>query len=258
MDVRPIGVYDSGVGGISLWRAIRSSLPDESIIYLGDGKNCPYGEKSSSEIIDLSFKAVETLLSRGCKMIVIACNTATSTAIQALREAYPQIPFVGMEPAVKPACAQTKSGIVAVLATKRSLESDLFEDSVAKYSAGVEVIRQVGEGFVQIVEDGEEQSEKAFAMIKPIIDMIYEKGADKIVLGCTHYPFLMEPINRAIAGRKIDVIDPSEAIVRRIEKLMSQAEMAAPKGAEVKDEFISFANSDYVNKLINRAKWMIT
>lgn len=191
-------------------------------------------------------------------MIVIACNTATSTAIQALREAYPQIPFVGMEPAVKPACAQTKSGIVAVLATKRSLESDLFEDSVAKYSAGVEVIRQVGEGFVQIVEDGEEQSEKAFAMIKPIIEMIYEKGADKIVLGCTHYPFLKEPINRAIAGRKIDVIDPSEAIVRRIEKLMSQAEMAAPKGAEVKDEFISFANSDYVNKLINRAKWMIT
>ncbi len=254
MDSRPIGVYDSGMGGISLRRAIRCSLPNESIIYLGDGANCPYGEKSSEEIVALSFKAVGVLLEKGCKMIVIACNTATSAAISDLREAYPQIPFVGMEPAVKPACAETKSGIVAVLATKRSLESELFEATVSKYSTGVEIIRQVGEGFVQIVENGEEESEKAFEMIKPIVDMIYEKGADKIVLGCTHYPFLLNPINRAIAGREIDVIDPSQAIVKRIEKLLSQADIEAPEGNQIQDEFISFAGNSYVNKLINRSK----
>lgn len=253
MDSRPIGVYDSGVGGISLWRAIRKSLPNESIIYLGDGKNCPYGDKTSAEIVELSFKAVEILLAKGCKMIVIAYNTATSTAINQLREVYPQIPFVGMEPAVKPACQQTKSGIIAVLATKRSLESDLFARTMLKYAQGVEVIRQVGEGFVELVENELEQSEEAYNMIKPIVDMICDKGADKIVLGCTHYPFLIPQINRAIATRQIDIIDPSPAIVNRIEKLLCQFEIKAKDENKLKDEFISFSDNDYVNKLIAKA-----
>lgn len=254
MDSRPIGVYDSGVGGISLWRAIRSSLPNESIVYLGDGLNCPYGDKSSAQIIKFALKAVDTLIARDCKMIVIACNTATSTAISLLREIYPDMPFVGMEPAVKPACTQTRSGKVAVLATKRSLDSELFAATLSKYATGVEVIKQVGEGFVELVEKGLEESEEAYTLVKPIVDIIADKGVDKIVLGCTHYPFLSKQIDRAIAGRKIDVIDPSPAIIRRIEKLLLQFNIAAcESGEKQEDEFMSFGGDEYCNRLKKKA-----
>ncbi|MFI3280428.1 MAG: glutamate racemase [Rikenellaceae bacterium] len=254
MDSRPIGVFDSGMGGISLWRAIRSALPNESLIYLGDGENCPYGDKRPEQVVEFAFKAVETLLQYSCKMVVIACNTATSTAIGQLRTAYPEIPFVGMEPAVKPACRDTESGIVAVLATKRSLESDMFAETLSKYATNVEVIRRIGEGFVELVERGEEGSEEAYNLVKPIIEEIIDKGVDKIVLGCTHYPFLTKQIERVIAGRKIDIVDPSHAIVCRIIKLLDEYEMTAPSDAELKDEFISFAGESYRKMLVLRAK----
>ncbi len=254
MDSRPIGVYDSGMGGISLWRAIRHSLPNESIVYLGDGKNCPYGDKSPEQVEAFAFRAVETLLDHDCKMIVIACNTATSTAIGHIRTAYSQIPFVGMEPAVKPACRDTKTGVVAVLATKRSLESDMFADTLSKYAAGVEVIRQVGDGFVEIVENGEEDSEKAFEIIKPIVDVMASKGVDKIVLGCTHYPFLSSQILRAIASRDIDIVDPSPAIVRQIEKILNERDIKTSINFERFDKFLTFSDVEYCNKLIMKAK----
>ncbi len=254
MDSRPIGVYDSGMGGISLWRAIRRVLPNESIIYLGDGKNCPYGDKSPEQVTSLAFEAVASLLDRDCKMVVIACNTATSTAISQLRAKYPTTPFVGMEPAVKPACRETKSGVVAVLATKRSLESELFAQTTSKYSSGVEIIKQVGEGFVEMVERGEERGEEAYNIVKQIVDIIASKGVDKIVLGCTHYPFLSEQIKRAIGKRAIDIIDPSPAIVKRINRLLLDGDMEAPDGAELCDEFLTFADDSYLNKLIIRAK----
>ncbi|MFR9503128.1 MAG: glutamate racemase [Rikenellaceae bacterium] len=254
MDKRPIGVYDSGMGGLSLRRAIRRSLPHESIVYLGDGKNCPYGDKSPSEITKYAFEAVEELLSYGCKMIVVACNTATSTAISQLRAAYKDIPFVGMEPAIKPACRDTKSGVVAVLATKRSLESDLYAETLSKYAGSVEIISQVGEGFVEIVEEGLEESEESCYLVKEIVDILISKHVDKIVLGCTHYPFLMPQIIKAVGERDIEIIDPSPAIVRRIERLLEQFDMAAPKDAELNDKFISFAGESYCNKLINKSK----
>lgn len=253
MDNRPIGVFDSGIGGISLWRAIRSSLPNESMIYLGDGKNCPYGDKSADEVVGFAFDAVELLLNRGCKMIVVACNTATSTAISQLREAYPDIPFVGMEPAIKPACKQTKTGVVAVLATKRSLESELFAATQMMYASNVDVITHVGEGFVELVESGQEDSEMAYNIVKPIIDVITAKDVDKIVLGCTHYPFLLPPILKAINGRSIDVIDPSLAIVKRIQQLLLEFDIESSEGNIVDDDFISFQNQEYCNKLRNKA-----
>ncbi len=254
MNNQSIGVYDSGMGGITLWRAIRSSLPNESIIYLGDGKNCPYGNKSEAEILELAFRAVETLIKRGCKMIVVACNTATSAAIGELRAAYPSIPFVGMEPAIKPACTQTKSGIVAVLATKRSLESALFATTMAKYATNREVIKVVGEGFVDIVERGEESTEESYRLIKPIVDMIASKGADKIVLGCTHYPFLTPQLLRAIDGRAIEIIEPSPAIVKRIAKLLKQFDIQAGDCVDPQDEFITFADEPYRKRLMFKAK----
>ncbi len=254
MDSRPIGVYDSGMGGISLWRAMRRALPGESILYLGDGKNCPYGDKTPAEVTVFAFAAVEELLRRDCKMIVVACNTATSTAIGELRSAYPDVPFVGMEPAIKPACLETKTGVVTVLATKRSLESDLFAETLAKYANGVEVIKQVGEGFVDIVERGEEKSDEAFVLVKDVVDVAIANNVDKIVLGCTHYPFLMQQIAKAVGDNKIDIIDPSPAIVRRIVRLLEEHNLQAPLDSEVKDEFISFAGDEYCNRLIDRAE----
>ncbi len=254
MDSRPIGVFDSGMGGMSLWREIRASLPEESIVYLGDGKNCPYGDKTPEEVVALSFKAVEELLSRDCKMIVVACNTATSTAIAKLRAAYPDTPFVGMEPAIKPACQQTKSGVVGVLATKRSLESDLFAATQERYAAGIEVVTAVGKGFVEIVESGLESSPQAYEVVKQVVDALAAKGVDKIVLGCTHYPFLIEQIVAAIGGREIDVIDPSPAIVKRIKQLLEQYSLAAPRGVTPQDDFMSFAGVEYCKGLINKVK----
>ncbi|MFI3332876.1 MAG: glutamate racemase [Rikenellaceae bacterium] len=253
MDNRSIGVYDSGMGGITLWRAIRASLPNESIIYLGDGKNCPYGDKSSEDIATYALEAVEILIKKGCKMIVVACNTATTAAISKLRALYPDTPFVGMEPAIKPACRETKSGVVAVLATKRSLESELFTSTLAKYSTGIEVIKQVGEGFVEIVEKGLEDSDETFAHIKLLVDMMASKGVDKIVLGCTHYPFLIPQLIRAINGRGIDIIEPSPAIVKRILELLIKYNIRAEEDNIVADDFITFADEEYRKRLIAKA-----
>ena len=144
MNNSPIGVYDSGFGGLSVWRELYRALPEESIIYLGDGKNCPYGQKPAEEIRRLATESVQELLSRGCKMIVVACNTATAAAIEHLRAMFTDVPFVGLEPAVKPACKSTRSGVVGVIATERSLKSEKFLATLAKYGEGVEVIRAVG------------------------------------------------------------------------------------------------------------------
>ncbi|MFR9523138.1 MAG: glutamate racemase [Rikenellaceae bacterium] len=257
MDSRPIGVYDSGMGGISLWQAIKKAMPNEAIIYLGDGQNCPYGDKTSAEITSYAFAAVEELLARGCKMIVVACNTATSVAIDQLRCAHPSVPFVGMEPAVKPACSSTRTGIVAVLATRKSLESDMFANTLSKYANGVEVIKCVGEGFVELVEQGLEGTDKAYTTVKPIVEELVYKGVDKIVLGCTHYPFLAPQICRAIGDRHVEVVDPSPAIVRRIERLLDEFNLGASDEVGQADEFLSFAGAEYVNMLINRAKELI-
>ena len=154
MDNRPVGVYDSGLGGLTVWREIRRQLPEESLVYLGDGKNCPYGARPADEICRLADEAVGRLVGAGCKMVVVACNTATAAAIDFLRRKYRQMPIVGMEPAVKPACLNTRSGVVGVLATARSLDGDLFRRTAARYGGNIRVLPAVGEGFVELVEEG--------------------------------------------------------------------------------------------------------
>ncbi len=255
MNSRAIGVFDSGVGGLSLWREIKHTLPNESIVYLGDGKHCPYGERSQEEILAYSRRAVQEFVKAGCKMIVIACNTATSASISTLREEYPDIPFVGMEPAIKPACEETKSGVIAVLATKRSLASDIFADKIKRYAVGgIKVETYVGDGFVEIVERGEEQSDKALEVVKPIIEEILLNDVDKIVLGCTHYPFLLPHFLRLTQGRDVDIIDPSPAIVSRIDYLLKENNIEAPTKGDVNYKFLTFADEGYRQMLINRAE----
>lgn len=254
MDSRPIGVYDSGFGGLSVWRELCRLLPHESIIYLGDGKNCPYGGRSREQITSFAMEAMERLVEEGVKMVVVGCNTATTAAIQALRSRWEDMPIVGLEPAVKPACLTTKRGRIAVLATAHSLQSDMFLSTTARYAEGVEVIKIVGEGFVDIVERGEEHSAKAYDAVRRVVEPLLSRGVDKIVLGCTHYPFLREPIERVVAGHGIDVIDSGEAVARRVKWLLSRYDIAADEDNRAEYRFISFADEVYRANLERRAK----
>lgn len=252
MDSRPIGIFDSGLGGLTLFHAVRELLPCESLTYLGDGKSCPYGDKSRAEVERLSRVAVERLLKEeGCKMIVVACNTATAAAIEPLRRSYPEVNIVGLEPAVKPACLATRSGVVGVLATQGSLEGDLYHRTAAKYSAEVRIIEAAGRGFVEAVEADREQSEEAERMVREVVEPMLRYGADQIVLGCTHYPFLMDVLRRV--APEVNIIDPSPAVARRVRELLMRGDMLAEEGAEARYKFITFADENYRQRLERKA-----
>ena len=249
---RAIGVFDSGLGGISVWRALYDALPNESLIYLGDGARCPYGSRSREEVLQYTEEAVERLLAEGCKMVVVACNTATAISISYLRDKYPSIPFVGLEPAVKPAALTTKSGVIGVLATKRSLEGDHFRRAEAKYGAEVTILKAVGEGFVEAVENNEEHTAETLELVRKAVMPLVDGGADKIVLGCTHYPFLREEIAR-IAGDGVDIVDSSEAVARRVATLLDEYDLRAKEGTTPEYRFLTFADEEYVERLRNKA-----
>ncbi len=247
-----IGVFDSGLGGISVWYALREKLPCESLIYLGDGARCPYGSRSREEVRQFTEEAVERLLAEGCKMIVVACNTATAVAIKGLREKYPTIPFVGLEPAVKPAALTTKSGVIGILATERSLQGDHFRRAEAQYGADVTILKHVGEGFVEAVENNLEKTAETAELVRKAVEPLVEGGADKIVLGCTHYPFLREVIAR-VAGDGVEIIDSSEAVARRVGSLLDEFGLRAEEGAIPEYRFLTFADEAYAEKLREKA-----
>ena len=249
---RAIGIFDSGLGGVSVWQALHDALPYESLVYLGDGARCPYGSRSREDVLQFTEEAVERLLSEGCKMIVVACNTATAVAIKTLREKYPTIPFVGLEPAVKPAALSTKTGVIGVLATERSLQGDHFRQAEAKYGADVTILKAVGEGFVEAVEHNEENTAETEALVRKAVLPLVEGGADKIVLGCTHYPFLREVIER-VAGDGVEVIDSSEAVARRVIALLDENGSRAAEGATAQYSFLTFADEAYREKLYKKA-----
>lgn len=253
MDNRAIGVYDSGFGGLSVWDELRRRLPHESLVYLGDGKNCPYGGRAKEEIAAFAFEAVERLVTEGVKMVVVGCNTATTAAIAELRERWPDMPIVGLEPAVKPACIGSRTRRIAVLATEHSLRSDMFLATASRYASDVEVLKVVGEDFVELVEEGMEQSEAATIAVDRVVRPLLNEGVDKIVLGCTHYPFLRPLIERVVAGCGIDVIDSGEAVARRVEWLLERYDIAASGDNEAYYSFISFADESYRERLERRA-----
>ncbi len=254
MDNRPIGIFDSGLGGLSVWRAVRELLPGESIIYFGDGANCPYGNKSREEIERLTLDGVGFLVEKGAKLVVVACNTATAAAIDAVRERFAQVPVVGVLPAVKPAAATTKTGVIAVLATESLLAGEGLKRYVEEFARGVEVIAAVGEGFVEIVEDGREDSDETFRKVREVVEPLIERGADKIVLGCTHYPFLRGIIEGAIGSRDVEVIDPSSAVARRVEQLLNENGLLAGAEHEAEYEFYTLGGDEYLEKIRGRVK----
>ena len=253
MDNRPIGVYDSGFGGLSVWRELRRMLPNESLIYLGDGKNCPYGGRSREEITAFATDAMERLVTEGVKMVVVGCNTATTAAVAHLRERWSDMPIVGLEPAVKPACLSSRTRRIAVLATEHSLQSEMFLATALRYAGDVEVVKVVGEGFVELVERGAEHSAEAEAAVRKVVEPLLGMDIDKIVLGCTHYPFLRPLIEGVIGDRDIAVIDSGEAVARRVKWLLERYDIGAEEGHDANYRFVSFADEEYRQRLEHRA-----
>lgn len=218
-----IGIFDSGTGGLSVFKEIRKLLPEERYIYFSDNAHCPYGEKSREYIIERSREITRFLLDKGCDIIVVACNTATAAAIAVLREEF-TVRFIGMEPAVKPAVKSTRTGVVGVLATAGTLKADKYLNTREKFSEGVKITEHVGQGFVELVEKGcltgREAEDVVRASLKPLLD----EGADRIVLGCTHYPFLWDTIAKIASElypeREIEIIDPAPAVARHLLETM--------------------------------------
>lgn len=231
----PIGVFDSGVGGTSIWREIKTLLPLEHTIYLSDSKNAPYGNKSKESIIDLSIKNTELLLNKKCKIIVVACNTATTNAIKILREKY-DVPFIGIEPAIKPAALKTKTNTIGILATKGTLNSELFEKT--SNTINQKIIRKeiIGTGLVDLIESGKLHSEEMTQLLSSYIIPLLEQQADCLVLGCTHYPYLIPQI-RKIVGDKIQIIDSGEAVARQTKAILEKNNLTNKSSKKANHQF---------------------
>ena len=255
---QPIGVFDSGMGGLSVWREIVKLMPAESVIYYGDGKNCPYGDRTQSEVIAFVQDAVDLFLKHNCKAIVLACNAATAMAVEYLRNKYPDLIIVGMEPAVKPAALNSRTGVIGILATKATLEGSLFKETSTRFASSVRILSCVGEGFVELVEAGNENSQEAFETVSRCVEPMLSQGADHIVLGCTHYPFLADTIRNVIASRDVKVVDPAPAIALRTKSLIAQKGLLEESVADRKYLFFSAADSEYIEKLKNKALLLIT
>lgn len=216
----PIGFFDSGVGGTSIWKEVITLLPNEDTIYLSDSKNAPYGEKSTEEIIALSIKNTEFLLKKNCKIIVVACNTATTNAITYLRKKY-KIPFIGIEPAIKPAALITKTNIIGILATKGTLNSTLFEKTSNTIRKDIKIKETVGKGLVELIEGGKLNSKEMTSLLSLYLEPMIADNIDSLVLGCTHYPYLIPQI-KSIVGSKIKIIDSGEAVARQTKAVLKQ------------------------------------
>jgi glutamate racemase len=211
----PIGVFDSGVGGLSVWREIVRALPHEDTVYFADQQHVPYGPRGELEIRAFSTAITQHLLERGCKAIVVACNTASAAALKHLRESLPHVPSIGMEPAVKPAAAMTRTGVVGIMATPATFQGRLFKATAGRHAAGIRLVNQICDGLADHVEAGDLDGPATEALLRGYLNPILEAGADTIVLACTHYPFVIEPIRR-IAGPAVAVIDPAPAIARHL------------------------------------------
>lgn len=235
----PIGLFDSGIGGTSIWKEVHALMPFENTIYLADSKNAPYGLKSKEEIITLSCKNTEFLLNNNCKIIVVACNTATTNAIKELRAKY-KVPFIGIEPAIKPAALQTKTQTIGILATKGTLNSELFHQSVANHP-DVKIIEQIGHGLVQLIENGDINSPEMEELLKSYLNPMVEKNIDYLVLGCSHYPYLIPQIKKIIPEH-IKIIDSGEAVAKQTQKILEQNHLL--NNSKEKSSQIFYTNSE--------------
>ena len=216
-----IGIFDSGVGGLSVLRAIRLQIPAQPLLYLGDQAHVPYGPRPAAEVRAFSEEITRFLLAQGARLIVVACNAASAASLYPLRAAFPQIPFVGMEPAVKPAAELTHSGVVGVLATPVTFQGALYASVVERFAHGVKVLEDACPGLVTEIEAGRLEGPQTRAILENALHPMLAQGADTIVMGCTHYPFVI-PLVQQIVGPAVKVIDPAPAIARQASRLLAQ------------------------------------
>jgi glutamate racemase len=223
-----VGFFDSGVGGRCVLEAFRRLCPDEPTVYVADSENCPYGNKPPEEIVRLSKRIAADLIDRGCEVVVVACNTATAAAIDELRSEWPDVPFVGMEPAVKPAALGSKSGVVGVLATRGTFNGRLYRETSSKVSDTVRIIECIADEFVDLVERGVVSGAEAEEAVRSRIEPLIAAGADRIVLGCTHFPHLKHLMENVADGRA-EIVDPSDAVARRIAEVLKGVRSCASR-----------------------------
>lgn len=244
---QPIGLFDSGIGGTSIWSAIHQLMPNEDTIYLADSKNAPYGQKSKDEIIALTIKNTEFLLEKNAKIIVVACNTATTNAIKELRSKY-RIPFIGIEPAIKPAALHSKTQTIGILATKGTLSSELFNKAVEAYQE-TKIIEQVGHGIVELIENGELNSNKMNDLLHSYVDPMIQQNIDYLVLGCSHYPYLI-PQLKEILPPHIHIIDSGEAVAKQTQKIL-QEKVGLHEAGKSTCAFYSNHNPKVLQEILN-------
>jgi len=224
-----IGLFDSGIGGLSVLRAVRAQLPRAGLLYFGDNLHIPYGPRPLAEVCAFSEAITRFLLAHGAEMIVVACNTASAAALKYLRPTFPDVPFVGMEPAVKPAAEQTQTRVVCVLATPATFQGELFNSVVERFAQGVTVIPQICPGLVQQIEAGATDTPETEAMLRGWVEPMLTQNIDALVLGCTHYPFVI-PLLERICGPGVRVIDPAPAVARQVGRVLVSLDQAGEQG----------------------------
>ncbi|NNM22915.1 MAG: glutamate racemase [Flavobacteriaceae bacterium] len=244
----PIGIFDSGVGGTSIWKEIHRLLPYERTMYLADSRNAPYGERKREEIIQLSKKNTELLLDAGCKLIVVACNTATTNAISELRATY-DIPFIGIEPAIKPAALQTHTRSIGILATKGTLSSDLFHKTSELFANGIRITEVIGKGLVPLIEQGDLDSSELRELLQNYLQPMLDAKVDHIVLGCSHYPYLI-PLMQELLPKEIKIIDSGAAVARQTKAVLEKNELLNLEDISATHQFYTNTSASTLQKLL--------
>lgn len=244
----PIGIFDSGVGGLTIWKAIAEVLPEEDTLYFADSAHAPYGDRSAEEILERSRRCTEWLLARGAKLIVVACNTATTNAIGALRREYP-IPFIGIEPAIKPAALHSKTGCIGVLATRGTLGSDLFADTSRAHAGEIRILEQEGYGLVEAIEAGDIHSPGLKQHLSVLLDPMVEAGVDHLVLGCTHYPFIV-PLLQDVLPPEVQVMDCAAPVARQTRKVLLEQGLLRSSDHPGEHRFFTNGTPDILDRLL--------
>ena len=246
---KTIGVFDSGVGGLSVLRAMRELMPEGSVIYFGDQGHVPYGPRPMQQVRDFSETITRFLLDQGAQLIVVACNAASAAALHYLRDTFPQIPFVGMEPAVKPAAERTQSGLVGVLATPATFQGALYASVLERFANGVQVLQHTCPGLVGQIEKGNLDGDETRTILEDALRPMQERGIDTVVLGCTHYPFVI-PLIEQIVGENVRVIDPAPAVAKQAKRLLDASGMKIPSRARTEVQFYTSGDANSFTSLL--------
>ena len=249
MNSNPIGIFDSGVGGLSVWKELIEVLPEEDIIYFADTANCPYGPKSQERVIEIVDQIVKFLISKDVKLIVVACNTATAAAIDYLRSNY-NIPFIGMEPAVKPAALNSKTKSIAVLATEGTFNGKLYLETSKRFASDVDLHIKIGDKLVDIVENDKINLPETQAHLKELMEPLIKKNIDHLVLGCTHYPFLSDALKK-ILPVDVTIVDPSPAVVKQVYNVLKEKELLATRTEKPSYQFFTSGNDKILHHFIH-------